>query len=85
MPKSIENENQYNGALARVYELMQITSPKNLEEENELTQLSILVKEYELQYYPISAPKFDAKHFCGELKTNEDAVEIQQTLRDEWE
>lgn len=28
--------------------------------------------------------KFDAKHFCGLLKTEEDALTIQQRLRDEW-
>jgi hypothetical protein len=27
---------------------------------------------------------FDAKKFCGSLKTNEDGMAIQQRLRDEW-
>ena len=27
---------------------------------------------------------FDAKKFCGVLKVNEDALVIQQRLRDEW-
>jgi hypothetical protein len=28
--------------------------------------------------------KFDAKKFCGVLKTDEDALVIQRRLRDEW-
>jgi len=28
--------------------------------------------------------KFDAKRFNGALKTDEDALKIQQRLRDEW-
>jgi len=28
--------------------------------------------------------KFDAKKFCGVLKTDEDALEIQLRLRNEW-
>ena len=27
---------------------------------------------------------FDAKKFCGLLKTEEDALVVQQRLRDEW-
>jgi len=27
---------------------------------------------------------FDAKHFCGILKVEQDALVIQQRLRDEW-
>jgi hypothetical protein len=32
-----------------------------------------------------SKKKFDAKKFCGVLKVNEDALTIQQRLRDEWD
>lgn len=28
--------------------------------------------------------KFDAKKFCGVLKTNKDGLKIQQQLRNEW-
>jgi hypothetical protein len=28
--------------------------------------------------------KFDAKKFCGVLKVDEDALDIQKRLRDEW-
>ena len=28
---------------------------------------------------------FDAHKFCGTVKFNEDAMEIQKRLRDEWE
>jgi len=28
--------------------------------------------------------KFNAEKFCGALKVNEDALKIQQRLRDEW-
>ena len=27
----------------------------------------------------------DAKKYCGELKLKEDALELQKSLRDEWE
>lgn len=30
------------------------------------------------------AKKFNAKRFCGAIKFNEDALVIQQRLRDEW-
>lgn len=29
--------------------------------------------------------KFDARHFCGLLKTDEDALKVQHRLRNEWE
>lgn len=29
--------------------------------------------------------KFDAKRFCGVLKTDEDALKVQLRLRNEWE
>lgn len=28
--------------------------------------------------------KFDAKRFCGALKTDEDGLEVQLRLRNEW-
>jgi len=32
-----------------------------------------------------SQKEFDAYKFCGTVKFNEDAVEIQKKMRDEWE
>jgi len=32
-----------------------------------------------------SNKKFDAKHFCGLLRTDEDALKVQHRLRNEWE
>lgn len=31
-----------------------------------------------------SQKKFDAKKFCGALKTDKDGLKIQQQLRNEW-
>ncbi len=31
------------------------------------------------------AKKFDAKKFCGKIKFDEDALVIQQRLRNEWD
>ena len=31
------------------------------------------------------AKKFDAKHFCGLLRADEDALKVQLRLRDEWQ
>jgi HTH-type transcriptional regulator/antitoxin HigA len=56
MLKPIKTEVQYDEALTRVYELMQIEIKENSREADELEVLSILVKEYELQHYPISPP-----------------------------
>lgn len=53
MLKPIKTEDQYNDALARVYELMQADIIANTSESDELEVLSILVKEYENEHYPI--------------------------------
>jgi HTH-type transcriptional regulator/antitoxin HigA len=53
MLKPIKTEDQYNEALARVYELMQIEVKEDTTESDELEILSILVKEYEIDHYPI--------------------------------
>lgn len=56
MLKPIKTEDQYNDALARVYELMQLEIAENTPESDELEILSILVKEYEIEHYPIPSP-----------------------------
>ena len=56
MLKPIKTEDQYNQALARVYELMQTEVREDSLESDELEILSILVKEYENEYYPIPSP-----------------------------
>jgi HTH-type transcriptional regulator/antitoxin HigA len=56
MLKPIKTEDQYNTALARVYELIQTGVKENSAESDELEVLSILVKEYETDHYPIPSP-----------------------------
>jgi HTH-type transcriptional regulator/antitoxin HigA len=55
MLEPIRTEEQYDSALAHIYELMQTDIKENSAESNELEALSILVKEYELQHYPTSS------------------------------
>src|ERR1700749_793820 len=56
MLKPIKNNAQYEDSLARVYELMQKNLKPESRESDELEVLSILVKEYELDYYPVPKP-----------------------------
>ncbi len=56
MLKPIKTEDEYNDALARVYELMQTHIADDSVNSDELEILSILVKEYELIYYPVAYP-----------------------------
>jgi HTH-type transcriptional regulator/antitoxin HigA len=56
MTKPIKTEDQYNQALARVYGLMQTEFKENSAESDELEVLSILVKEYENEHYPMPSP-----------------------------
>ncbi len=56
MLKPIKNDVQYEGALARIYELMQKELKPESKESDELEVLSILVKEYELDHYPMPKP-----------------------------
>ena len=56
MLKLIQTEDQYNQALARVYELMQPDLNEDSAESDELEVLSIVVKEYENEHYPIASP-----------------------------
>ncbi len=56
MLRPIKNNMQYETSLARVYDLLQGEIKPNSNESDELEILSILVKEYENEHYPIPAP-----------------------------
>lgn len=56
MLKPIKTEDQYEDALARVYELIQKDVKENSDESDELEVLSILVQNYEKEHYPLSSP-----------------------------
>lgn len=56
MLRPIKNEQQYEEMLERVYELMQKDIKPDSKDSDELEILSILVKEYENENYPISKP-----------------------------
>lgn len=56
MLKPIRNNAQYEDALARVYELMQKDLKPESKDSDEMEVLSILVKEYELDHYPVPKP-----------------------------
>jgi HTH-type transcriptional regulator / antitoxin HigA len=56
MLKPIKNKDQYEDALARVYELMQKNLKPESKDSDELEVLSILIKEYEMQQYPVPKP-----------------------------
>jgi HTH-type transcriptional regulator/antitoxin HigA len=56
MLKPIKNKTQYGDALARVYELMQKDLKPESKDSDELEVLSILIKEYEMEHYPVPNP-----------------------------
>jgi HTH-type transcriptional regulator/antitoxin HigA len=56
MVKPIKNKKQYEDALAYVYDLMQKNLKPESKESDELEVLSILIKEYELEDYPVPKP-----------------------------
>jgi HTH-type transcriptional regulator/antitoxin HigA len=56
MLKPIKNKAQYEDALARVYSLMQKNIKPESKESDELEVLSILVKIYEEEHYPVPKP-----------------------------
>ncbi|MEO8231644.1 MAG: transcriptional regulator [Ignavibacteriota bacterium] len=56
MLKPIRTKKDYNAALKRIYELMQIDLKTDSDEYNELDILTILVKSYEEKNYPIDLP-----------------------------
>lgn len=56
MLRPIKNEQQYEGALERVYLLMQKDIKPDSKESDELEVLSILIKEYENEHYQVAPP-----------------------------
>ncbi|KGO85994.1 XRE family transcriptional regulator [Flavobacterium rivuli WB 3.3-2 = DSM 21788] len=56
MLKLIKTEVQYEDTLARVYELMQLDLQPDTKESDELEILSMLVKKYEEEHYPVPEP-----------------------------
>ncbi len=56
MLKPIKNDGQYEDALARVYSLMQKNIKPDSRESDDLEILSILIKEYENEHYPVPKP-----------------------------
>jgi HTH-type transcriptional regulator/antitoxin HigA len=57
MLKPIKNNKQYEDSLSRVYVLMQKNIKANSSDSDELEVLSILVKQYEQEHYPVPKPK----------------------------
>ncbi len=57
MLRPIKNEAQYEDALSRVYSLMQKNIKPGSATSDELEVLSILIKEYENEHYPVSKPE----------------------------
>ena len=56
MLKPIRNKAQNEDALARIYQLMQKDLKPDSKDSDELEVLSILVKEYEVEHYPVPNP-----------------------------
>lgn len=56
MLKPVKNEAQYEATLERIYELMQLDLESGSDAGDELEILSLLVKEYENNHYPVPKP-----------------------------
>ena len=56
MLRPIKTEGQYEDALERIYELMQMELVPDSNESDELEVLSLLVKEYDNEHYPVPKP-----------------------------
>lgn len=56
MLRPIKTEEQYENCLERIYKLMQTDLKQDSKESDELEILSILVKNYEEEHYPIQKP-----------------------------
>ena len=74
MIKPIKSNRQYELALERIYELMQKDLKPNSKDSDEVEILSILVKEHESVYFPMSKPTpLEAIRFRLEQKGMTDA------------
>jgi HTH-type transcriptional regulator/antitoxin HigA len=56
MLQLIKNDSKHEDTLARINELMQLDLQPDTEESDELEILSMLVKKYEDEHYPIPEP-----------------------------
>lgn len=56
MLKPIKNKKQYEDALKRAYALMQKDNKPDSKSSDELEVLSILIKEYENEHFPVPKP-----------------------------
>jgi HTH-type transcriptional regulator/antitoxin HigA len=56
MIKPIKNNKQYDEALSRAYNLMQKNLKPDTKDSDELELLSILIKDYENQNFPVPRP-----------------------------
>ncbi|MCK8493125.1 transcriptional regulator [Spirosoma sp. RP8] len=56
MLRVIKTEREYEDALERVYELMQIDLAQDSPELDELEALALFVENYEARHYPIAPP-----------------------------
>lgn len=56
MIKPIKNNNQYEAALARAYDLIQKDLKPDSKDSDDLEILSILIKEYENIHFPVPKP-----------------------------
>ncbi|SEK28580.1 helix-turn-helix domain-containing protein [Parapedobacter koreensis] len=80
MLKPKKNEQQYEDALARVYTLMQKDSKPDSKTSDELEILSILIKVYENEHYPVPPPNpLEAIRFRLE-QTNMSEAELSDIL-----
>ncbi len=54
--KVLQNENEYDSATARAYELMQSKLMPESDEDQELQLLALVIEDYESKHYPVSPP-----------------------------
>lgn len=56
MLKIIKTEAEYNAAIERIYDLMQMDLADDSPESDELQALALFVEDYESRHYPIAPP-----------------------------
>ena len=80
MLKPVKNNRQYQQALERTYALMQRNNKPGSKESDELEILSILIKEYENELFPVPRPNpLEAIKFRLE-QLNMSEVELSEIL-----
>lgn len=63
MLEPIKNSRQYADALDKAYRLLQNEIQQDSKQSDELEALSILIKEYENEHYPIAKPNPKEKNW----------------------